>query len=381
MLLLGFALSFTLVNAAAYQRFPLDKNNAVVYQFHTIDGWEHDPILHNDARAKTMMQHMNPKGIFTAVVIPKSRMSIVGPSQGTQSPDEYARNNPSKAPFLLMTGGFFVTRLHKYFDVLPNGQPGKALPPGTYLGWPVGPTSTTPNSFKIASLYKDQYEMLKSDDGKSFLTSGPSLKKLQVEENRFQHVPPYDEVPGGQATVINPNERLVYVQFGAEKMVFTYTSLRTRAVGINKMRALINLFLQTYLHKDISDATVALNLDGGKSVILAYQEPGQPLKLLAQGFRKEEQIPGLRPFPAGTSRTFPTMVKIELGGRANPLGKVMRRSGLPLDPAKHCGSGATASRCSFDLPSDHFRCLSRLKSQSAMRVEATLARSHAAEPE
>ncbi|KAI6459701.1 hypothetical protein MCOR17_006902 [Pyricularia oryzae] len=317
MLLLGFALFFTLVNAAAYQKFPLDENNAVVYQFYTADGWEHDPTLNNDARAKTMMQHMNPNGIFTAVVIPKSRMSIVGPSQGTQDPDEYARDNPAfETPYLIMNGGFFVvSKSHDYFDVLPNGQPGKALPPGTYEGWPVGPTSTTPNSFKIPSLYKDQYEMLKSDDGKSFLTT----------------------VPGGQATVINNNERLVLVQFGAEKMVFTYTALRTKAVGINKMGALINLFLQSYLHKDLSDATVAINLDGGKSVILGYQEPGQPLRIIAQGYRKDKQIPGLTPYIPGSSRKFPSMVKIELGGRASPLGKVMRRSGLPLNPAKHCG--------------------------------------------
>ncbi|KAI6254220.1 hypothetical protein MCOR19_009270 [Pyricularia oryzae] len=335
----GFALFFTLVNAAAYQKFPLDENNAVVYQFYTADGWEHDPTLNNDARAKTMMQHMNPNGIFTAVVIPKSRMSIVGPSQGTQAPDEYARDNPAfKTPYLIMNGGFFVvSKSHDYFDLLPNGQPGKALPPGTYEGWPVGPTSTTPNSFKIPSLYKDQYEILKSDDGKSFLTSGPSLKKVQVEEDRFQHVPPYTKVPGGQATVINNNERLVLVQFGAEKMVFTYTALRTKAVGINKMGALINLFLQSYLHKDLSDATVALNLDGGKSVVLAYQEPGQPLRIIAQGYRKDKQIPGLTPYIPGSSRKFPSMVKIELGGRASPLGKVMRRSGLPLNPAKHCG--------------------------------------------
>uniref|UniRef100_L7JR91 Phosphodiester glycosidase domain-containing protein n=1 Tax=Pyricularia oryzae (strain P131) TaxID=1143193 RepID=L7JR91_PYRO1 len=289
MLLLGFALFFTLVNAAAYQKFPLDENNAVVYQFYTADGWEHDPTLNNDARAKTMMQHMNPNGIFTAVVIPKSRMSIVGPSQGTQDPDEYARDNPAfETPYLIMNGGFFVvSKSHDYFHVLPNGQPGKALPPGTYEGWPVGPTSTTPNSFKIPSLYKDQYEMLKSDDGKSFLTTGPTL--------------------------------------------------RTKAVGINKMGALINLFLQSYLHKDLSDATVAINLDGGKSVILAYQEPGQPLRIIAQGYRKDKQIPGLTPYIPGSSRKFPSMVKIELFGRASPLGKVMRRSGLPLNPAKHCG--------------------------------------------
>ncbi|EHA56475.1 hypothetical protein MGG_16098 [Pyricularia oryzae 70-15] len=120
-------------------------------------------------------------------------------------------------------------------------------------------------------------------------------------------------------------------------MVFTYTALRTKAVGINKMGALINLFLQSYLHKDLSDATVAINLDGGKSVILAYQEPGQPLRIIAQGYRKDKQIPGLTPYIPGSSRKFPSMVKIELFGRASPLGKVMRRSGLPLNPAKHCG--------------------------------------------
>ncbi|QBZ61709.1 hypothetical protein PoMZ_08665 [Pyricularia oryzae] len=103
------------------------------------------------------------------------------------------------------------------------------------------------------------------------------------------------------------------------------------------MRVFINFFLQIYLYKNIFNATIVFNFDGGKNVIFAYQESGQPLKLFAQGFRKKEQIPGLKPFFAKTLRIFLIIIKIEFGGRANLLGKIMRRSGFPFNPAKYCG--------------------------------------------
>ncbi|TLS21612.1 uncharacterized protein PpBr36_09552 [Pyricularia pennisetigena] len=331
MLLLTNVILYTLVNAAAYQQFPLDTDNAVVHQFITADDWALDRSSTTDARAQTVLQHMNRRGMFTAVVMPKSTMSIVGPPKGYETPPKYARDNlsSSKTPFLLTNGGFFVLNVsHKFFDVLPDGQPGKPLP-ATFEGWSVGPTSITRDIMEIPTIHKDQYERLISDDGRSFLTSAPSLKRPLTEELRFQFIPPYNLIPGGMSTTINPNERLVFVQFSDVKVVFAYTSLRTNAVSINHMRNLIDLFLNLYLDKNISGAAVALNLDGGGSVFLGFQEPGQPMKVIAQGYREDHQIPGLKPIIPGSVRKITTMVMHQLpsGGR-QPV-EMARRSESP----------------------------------------------------
>ncbi|TLD09435.1 hypothetical protein PspLS_11992 [Pyricularia sp. CBS 133598] len=275
--------------AGPYQPLQLGTTGAVAHQFRTVTGWEsHHSIATNPGSRKILLK-MHANGMFTAVVIRNSRTSIVGPPEGITRPDDYARTNFSsfRYPFVLTNGGFFVReKSHKFHDVLPDyrdhGLLGLPLEPGRFDHYSVGSTSVTTKVFPLPTIHAGMYSTLRSEDGSSWLTSGPNFKVMLPEERNYTYVGPYNQVPGGLATSFDRNERLAVVQLGTSNIVFAYTCVREHGMRINELHALVDLFLQTYLRKSIFQSTLALNLDGGQSVFIGFQPgPRAPLMILA----------------------------------------------------------------------------------------------------
>lgn len=308
-------------------------------QFYKADDitWKSDADVKKDAPAQKVLARMSLSGLFTAVVMNSAHSSVVVPESGLTTPTDWIKaNNVGTA--LITNGGFFITGSDP--DLVAdfnNGQKGKPLPQAQYKGYSVGATSGTKNTVDYPSVHEGLYQRFTADD-KTYLTSGPDLKKpvdttvppeaqantnagkLQyfVYDNKGQRIPTapgsneyvrteFSHIPGGVVTSNEPNERAaVVIVDSSTKIAFAYTSERQTRMKINDLRDLISIFLQNYLKgKRIEDTQMALNLDGGGSIYIAWVANGKTEVIatgnLGQNPTQEE--------PGWTPRQVTTMVK------------------------------------------------------------------------
>jgi hypothetical protein len=296
---------------------------ATSFQFYTSPNWRDDTDASKDQAAQGVLRKMNAVGLFTAVVLYSSKSSVVGASDGgLTTPDEYLKENSVESA-LITNGAFFITGTdNDLVSDFKDGQKGAPLPPAQYKGWSVGPTSLTKNTVGVPSVYADLYERFTADD-RTFLYSGPDLKEpvdttvppqaqANTDAGRLQYfvrdgsgnripAPPPDNfvrtefthVPGGLVTANEQNERNVLVIVDASvKVVCAYTSSRNAGMTVNGMRDVIDTFLQGYLQgKTIETTEMALGLDGGRSVYVAWVKNGQTEVLAAGNLANPTQEP------------------------------------------------------------------------------------------
>ena len=136
--------------------------------------------------------------------------------------------------------------------------------------------------------------------GKMVTESIPFGEKIQMKEtvpvrlatdgaSRFIRSV-FAHIPGGMATVNQPNERAVLVFVGSGvKVVCSYTSRRDFGMTINEMRDVIDAFLQNFSFTGISGVQQALNLDGGASIFIGWVKNGK-LRVLASGGLDEQKV-------------------------------------------------------------------------------------------
>jgi len=308
---------------------------ATSLQFYTSTNWQDDADANKDEVAKNVLMKMNNGGLFTAVILRSTRSSIVGPSEGLTTPDQFLAENYQDSA-LITNGAFFITGSDPdLVSDFKGGQKGTPLPPAKYTGYSVGPTSLTANTVDLPSVYVDLYERFTADD-RTFLWSGPDLRKpvdttvppqdqANTDVGRLQYfvfdneghkipAPPPDNwvktefthVPGGIVTANEQNERNVLVTVDTNtRIVFAYTSPREVGLTTNGMRDLIGVFLQGYFQgKTIETTEMALNLDGGRSIFVGWVKNGVTEVLAAGGLTNPTQLPG-----DFKSREVATMVK------------------------------------------------------------------------
>jgi hypothetical protein len=150
----------------------------------------------------------------------------------------------------------------------------------------------------IDPLYRGHYQQLVCDSN-THIWSGPSLVR-QLDFNRreltwydrYGHENPWTDIDGSLAHADQPNERLVLVQLGAahgnDLYLFAYTGSPTTrrqrpSVELNEMRRIIDLFFSHYVSgAQLSNVPLALNLDGGGSIYLSWNN-GAREEVIAKG--------------------------------------------------------------------------------------------------
>lgn len=312
---------------------------ATYLQFYKADdiSWKSDADVKKDASAQKILARMPQSGLFTAVVMTGAHSSVVVPESGLTTPSDWIKSN-NVGPALITNGGFFIMGVDP--DLVAdfnNGQKGKPLPQAQYKGYSVGATSGTKNTVDYPSVHEGFYQRFTADD-KTYLTSGPDLKKpvdttvppeaqantnagkLQyyVHDDEGQRIPTapgrddyvrteFSHIPGGVVTSNEPNERAaVVIVDSCTKIAFAYTSHRQTGVTINDLRDLISIFLENYIKgKRIEDTQMALNLDGGGSIYIAWVANGKT-EVIATGNLGQNPT---QEQPDWTPRQVTTMVK------------------------------------------------------------------------
>jgi hypothetical protein len=125
----------------------------------------------------------------------------------------------------------------------------------------------------------------------------------------------FAHIPGGIATVNQPNERAVVVLVGGGvKVACAYTSDRKNGMTINEMRDVVSAFLQEFTFvSGIENVKQGLNLDGGASIFIGWIKNGR-LRVLASGGLGANQSPGAKDLAGMKFRDVTTMVKHILPG-------------------------------------------------------------------
>lgn len=179
-----------------------------------------------------------------------------------------------KDKHLLVNGGYF------YMD----DDPAKRLS--------IGPTSLNPQRFyPVPQEYRPYYVEFK-DKQTSLLWAGPSLKTpLRPNETRLVRTPENVKIKGNLAHVYNNSERLAIAIVGEDAYILAYTvTKRDNGIKINELRVVIDVFLKEFARSSISQATTALNLDGGGSIFVAWRKGGVQ-KVIAKGSKGDDGLP------------------------------------------------------------------------------------------
>ncbi|KAF2691411.1 hypothetical protein K458DRAFT_397905 [Lentithecium fluviatile CBS 122367] len=228
--------------------------------------------LGNQSRARPFLTAMRMNGKLDVISVTNVDLSVVGILTGGTSPHQFAGRTGS---YLLSNSGFFVM----------GGQ-------NAYSS--VERTSSTPNSVNIPTDYNRHYEELKGRDD-TFLWSGPSLKMpLKLKDPEFWYRDAQGQqtatsrVPGSLAHANQPNERLVIVTLpNGNKYLFVYTTTRTGdGVNVNQMRAVIETFLREFFRTTLAQTSQALNLDGGGSLYVSWNQGGRE-QVIATGSNRD----------------------------------------------------------------------------------------------
>ncbi|KAK1957256.1 hypothetical protein LY78DRAFT_686356 [Colletotrichum sublineola] len=318
-------------NPPIYQHY--DVGSAKAYHFRTTENWAEDKHVRRSAKIQSIMQKMHPNGLFTAVVMPKTAMSIVGERDGgTVIPSYFFKNVEPDKDYIFIEGGFFIKPARDDLNVnadkdlrLDVDQPLLPQAEITRMGyWPVGRSSIKPGYVNPPKLDRPWYHKLTGDDG-SYFYAAPSLKgdnsfdytkhkqlRYFIDEDR-KHRTIESSTPGGLATSNQPNERAAAMELPDKtRVVFAYNSGRDDGLRIHEWQELIDTFTREYFNKGVSESTFTLNLDGGGSIYIGWVRNDE-CKVLALG-GTQGKLPAL-PYspPSGKKhRPIATMVKFEL---------------------------------------------------------------------
>jgi hypothetical protein len=245
-----------------------------------MDGWSR--AIGRESRALPVLREMRNDGKFDVIRVMNADLSVVGNPTGGTSPHEFAGG---RGNYLLSNGGFFVMgRRNRYSSI--------------------GPTSSTPNSVSIPAAYNQYYKELRGEDN-TFLWSGPSLKRslnFRTPEFRYRdaqgHQTATSKVAGSLAHASQSNERLTIVTLpNGNKYLFVYTATRREdGVSVNQMRTLIEAFLGKFHSVTLAQTSQVLNLDGGGSMYVSWNERGRE-QVIAAGNNYDEtpnQVPNPR---------------------------------------------------------------------------------------
>ncbi|KAK3214072.1 hypothetical protein GRF29_28g1970258 [Pseudopithomyces chartarum] len=267
----------------------LGQQKAVLhYTFETKAEWRDIVSQGQKPKVHGVLSKMPLLGKLDVIVLGRvAKTTVVGSSQGKTNPHEYEHDDGN---YLLTNGGFFVTapKAHeKRPCTLKVDWDGDRFDQEECKFYSVGPASSWPNFFPIPSSQGQYYQEIKGEDG-TFLSAGPTIKEpLDLSRRELKWEPPYcNVVIGGVHTSGDPNERLVHVILpDGTKIIFVYTCANRFLYGcdMNKMRGIIDTFLQTYYKTPIAKTQMALNLDGGSSIYVSWKERGRRPRLIAVG--------------------------------------------------------------------------------------------------
>jgi hypothetical protein len=275
-----------------YEMNERERDKVWTYVFESSAGWQN---IVTNPKAKAVFSKMNPDGKLNVVVMKTAQSYCVGSPGGKTDPYGMAvQVMKTGGKCLLTNGNYFVMggaqnlEFHAGGPIVENVR--------DYNHFAVGFTTSTPKQVDVPVDHAQYYETFTGDDGSS-LMCGPGLKEpLNLNRPELQywckktretteHATPhpdvernglvqtvYAQIPGGLATSNQPNERLVTVIMKRDmKLVFSYTSRRSKGVTVNHMRSLVEVYLASFFKADIkADTEQVLNLDGGGSIFVAW---------------------------------------------------------------------------------------------------------------
>jgi len=297
------------------------------FGFVTSDGW--DSIV-KDKNALEVMRVMNSNGVLSVVKLEGSKTYCVADESGVSDRAVMTVQAAKDGRKCLITNGnYFVVGKAHTLTWYEGGKDAK-----DYDGYAVGFTTTTPKSIDVHPQYVQYFRRFEGDDGTTSMTCGPDLKEQldltrpelnywcqrteQTGKDAMTHPHSKDLVrntwarlPGSLAHAGEKNERLVTViMTDTVKYVFSYTCDREDGVDLNKMREIIDTFLNKFEGSKIDDAKQALNFDGGGSLFMAWVYDGK-VSLIAAG-----DIQGQDPYEVGrkvwNKRFVQTMVRHDI---------------------------------------------------------------------
>ncbi|EFQ36793.1 hypothetical protein CGRA01v4_04131 [Colletotrichum graminicola] len=318
-------------SAPIYQHY--DIGSAKAYHFRTTENWAKDNDVRGSAKIQSIMQKMHLNGLFTAVVMPKTAMSIVGEREGsTVIPSYFFKHVEPNKDYIFIDGGFFIKPARD--DPKSNADKNLRLDVDKPLlspaeisrmgYWTVGRSTIKPGYVEPPKADRPWYHKFTGDDGSYFYTA-PSLKgddsldytkHQQLRyflDNDRKHRSIESSTPGGLATSNQPNERAAAMELPDKtRVVFAYNSGRPEGLRIDEWQKLIDTFSREYLGKGVGESKFTLNLDGGGSIYIGWVRNNE-CKLLALG-GIEGKLPALPYLPPSskTHRPMATMVKFEL---------------------------------------------------------------------
>jgi hypothetical protein len=231
------------------------------------DGWETaHPATEN---AGKILREMTLGAKLDVIKMPKAKLEVVGDPTRALKPDVVAK---TKDTHLLTNGGFFEVRT----------DPTKRRS--------VGKTSLSDAFHPISRRYQQYYGELRENS--QFLSAGPTLQqRTNFDRDEFVWREDNALIPGSLAHASQPNERLAIAIIGSEKYIFAYTALkRANGVNTNKLRTIMDTFLQEFAGTTITKASIALNLDGGGSIHMAWRDKGEET-IIARGDVKDDGPP------------------------------------------------------------------------------------------
>ncbi|KAL1855660.1 hypothetical protein Daus18300_011041 [Diaporthe australafricana] len=367
-----------------FKRVEISPGSAQSYHFYSSQGWQLDKAIKDNNKAQAVLGTMGPNGLFTVVKMCGAKTYCVGAPTGKTRLPEFVISDSSQ-DCIYTSGGFFITgrdkklraehdgpiiadvpslmhfsvgqtsvtqnfikspKAHDQFYRTLEGDAGSFIQCAPGLEEPLSEQAkelqywaTDSNGDKITNPVhveenKDpakepaEYRVGRAvtwcDNSKSWRSTEPAKKGMNgaVGSEKFVRTV-FSHIPGGVTTANEPNERLATVVLAGDiKVVFAYTCARKNGVTINGMREVINVFLKQYLDSDLSQAKLAVNLDGGASIFVGWMR-NERLTILAAGGLggKQSEVPhGLN--KTKKFRSVTTMVKHVLNepivSEANP---------------------------------------------------------------
>jgi hypothetical protein len=247
------------------------------------------------SRVTAVLEKMPLKGKLDVIVMKNAHTSIINAPNG--GPLDPRRSENGRGDYLLTNGGFFIMPPYpanspeKDRATLKYDYNSDRFDQEKYQYYTVGQTNASPKFVPVPPSQSTYYRQLVGTDGTS-LWSGPTIKQeLDLTQPALKFASPYaGRVVGGVHTSSEPNERLAYVVLNDRtKLIFVYTAddRFTDGCTMNQLRTVIDTYLAKFHNgARIADTRTALNLDGGGSIYVSFNEQGMKPRIIALGSRK-----------------------------------------------------------------------------------------------